>query len=362
MNAQELPVGSSIAGNLDYESEIWYSIRPAQTAFLVVETTGDTDTYIEIYDAQNNLIMEDDDGGEKTNARVDIYVKSGSTYYVKVRSYNNRISGQYYIHARFIQTPTFIELSFGTPYTGRISTGEDYWFSIKPAMNGMIVVETTGNTDTYLDAYNNLYAHLKSDDDSGEGKNARMEISVNSNQNYFFKLRAYSRNASGSYRIQAYFYQQTVSGQPNVPAFDGYVPPAEPLPADIEMNDERSRAVSMESGAKEEVSVIFYGKRNEGRWYSFELTDDANVVIYTTGNLNSYLYLYDSLGNQIARDNDSGEGYNALISKALETGTYFIEVMEFFNRPGRCTLYVENQEIILDSPPEDKKSSKDEEE
>ena len=334
-DAQELSIGSTIAGSLGYGDEVWYRIRAGQTSFLTIETTGETDTYIEVYDSQNLIIIQDDDGGERINARVDFYVRSGSIYLIKVRGYNNTIAGDYNIRANYMPIPTAVELTLGTPYTGRLSAGEDHWFSVRNNRSGIIVVETSGNTDTYLDVYNNSYTYVLSDDDSGEGKNARVEISASANQTYYFKLRPYSRSASGSYRILAHFEQYIA--QPVLPVFDNT--PAESLPPDTEKNTERSRAVSADT--EKEKQVIFYGGLNESRWYSYELTGESNLIISTSGNLNTFLYLYDSLGNQITRDDNSGEGYNALISKTLEPGIYYIEVMEFFNRSGRCSLHIE---------------------
>jgi hypothetical protein len=332
-DAQELIIGSSTAGSLGYGEEIWYRIRAGQTSFLTIETTGETDTYLEVYDSQNIIIIQDDDGGERINARVDFYVRSGSTYLIKLRGYNNTIAGDYSIRANYMPIPTATELTLGTPLTGRLSAGEDHWFSVRNNRSGIIVVETSGNTDTYLDVYNNSYAYVLSDDDGGEGKNARVEISANANQTFYFKLRPYSRSASGSYRILAHFEQYVAQ-----PAFDNT--PVESLPPGMDKNSDRSSAVSVESA--EENEVIFYGGLNESRWYTYEITDEeSNLIIRTGGNLNTFLYLYDSLGNQLTRDDNSGEGFNALISKTLEPGLYYIEIMEFFNRAGRCSLHIE---------------------
>jgi hypothetical protein len=277
--------------------------------------------------------MEDDDSGERNNARVDIYVRLSAAYFIKLKGYNSGTAGQYTIRTEYIPVPTAKELIVGTPYTGRLSAGDDHWFRVRTAGNGRLTVETSGNTDTYLNVYNNSYVYISSDDDSGEGKNAKIEVFSNANQIHYFKLRAYSSNASGAYRIHANFEEYIAD-----PASD-YTPP-DSLPPDIDKNTDRSRAVLAE--LHEENPVVFYGTLNEGRWYAYEVTDDrANLVISTSGNLNTFLYLYDSSGNRITLDDNSGEGYNAQISETLSAGVYYIEVMEFFNRAGRCTLHIE---------------------
>ena len=338
-NARDLPVGTAIEGSFGFGEEVWYIIRPNQTSFMIIETTGDTDTYLEIYDVNNNLLMEDDDAGEGTNARVDIHVRTGTSYFIKVRGFDSSIAGLYSIQARFIPMPVPVELRIGVPYSGRISAGEDYWFSVRSANRGTIVVETTGNTDTYLDVYNSSYIFMASDDDSGQDKNARVEIIAGANQIYYFKLRAYSRNASGSYRIQAYFEQYVAGVQPDdIPAFVPLLL-TEPLPPDSNRNTNRSSAIPVDEN---EIEVILYGALNESRWYSFDVTnDDTAVIIRTKGIIIPFLYLYNSEEELITTDYYSGEENNALIFETLDTGTYFIEVMEFFNRAGRCTLDIE---------------------
>ena len=317
-NAQELRIGSSASGTLRAREDIWYSVRPAVTGFLIIETTGEVDTFLEIFDAQRNFLMEDDDGGDGGNARIEMYSPANRTYLIKLRGYSSSDTGPYRISASVLPIPAATELRFGTtPQTRTLFSGDNHWYSVRTTGAGIVTVETLGSIDTYMYLYDSSYKLIDSDDDSGEGANAKIEIFVEPNQTYYFRIRGYDSEENGSYRIQAVFE----------------VPPPD------ERNTERSRSVALRLG---EASHVFIRTPGESRWYSYNMTRSGNFVVQTRGRIDTILYLYDSRGELIAEDDDSGEGdYNALISERLNPGTYYIEVKTYGDETGRCTIHTE---------------------
>jgi hypothetical protein len=98
----------------------------------------------------------------------------------------------------------------------------------------------------------------------------------------------------------------------------------------------RSKAVSFVIGEEFTVAVR---APEESRWFVFQINRaNTNFVIQTRGNLDTMLSLYDSVGNKIAEDDDSGGVYNALISEILGAGTYYIEMKIFGSTTGRFTV------------------------
>ena len=323
---QELRLGGvPVPGNLASDSEVWYSVRPASNGFLVVETTGDTDTYLEAYDERRNLITENDDGGENYNARIEMFVNSGRTYLFKLRGYGGHATGPYRIWASLESPPAAIELRFNSERQDSVSPGARNWYSVRTTAAGYITVETTGGElDTYMYLYDSRYNQLEENDDGGTGLNARIEILAEANQTYYFVVRAYGSEVSGQYGIWASY---------------------EPIPQDTERNTDRSRAVTVRLG---EAIPVFFHSPNESRWYRYEATRNPTVfVVQTRGRLDTTLILYDNRGNMISEDSYSGENYgNSLIHERLSPGTYFIEVRTFTNGvgvTGRCTLHAETR-------------------
>jgi serine protease Do len=179
-------------------------------------------------------------------------------------------------------------------------------------------VETTGSIDTYLEAYDASRTLFAEDDDGGNNGNAKLDVFAESGRTYLFKLRGYDKDEAGPYSIRAIF---------------------EAAPAD-EGNTQRSRAVLL----KHDDSIpVLFRSGSESRWYRYDLPRQRNLlIIRTIGSLDTYLKLYDSQGNLVAENDDSGEGANALLSEKLGPGTYYIELTLYESKTGRTTIQAEN--------------------
>jgi len=313
---RELQFDSWVTGTLHEGDEHWFSVRPSETGIVTVETSGDTDTYLEAYDSSRVLIDENDDGGESYNAKLGIHAEAGKTYLFKVRGFDGDDSGPYHLRASF---EPIRDLRFGDWVSGALRKGEDQWFSIRTEAAGIVMVETSGDTDTYLEAYAASGPSIANDDDGGDGLNARLEIGVEAASIYRIKLSLYGEN-NGPYRIRAHF---------------------EPFPPDMEQNTERSRAAPIKLG---EAIHVYLHTVSESRWYRYDIPRPETLfVVQTRGNMDMFLSLYDADGKLIKEDDDSGEGKNALISHRLGPGTVYIQVKEYSNQTGHCTLHAETR-------------------
>lgn len=192
---------ASIVSGDDY----WFSVTPAESGTLIVETSGSTDTYMFAYDENFDYLDEDDDGGEGLNARISIDVIAGRTYFFNVMGYSDSVHGPYRIMATVRPYPTPTQLRFGTFLSGNITSGGEHWYSVRTTSRGTIVVETTGSTDTYMFVYNENYQLIDQDDDGGEGLNARIVLFSEANQTYIFRVRGFSTSVTGPFRIIASF-------------------------------------------------------------------------------------------------------------------------------------------------------------
>jgi hypothetical protein len=314
-NTQELRVGSRVSATMRNGGDQWYSVRPSSNGILTVQTFGDLDTYIEVYDSSNNLIYDNDDWEDDSyNARVIIFVVSGSTYRFLVRGYDSSENGPYQIMAT-LERPT--ELRVGSQVRGNIREGGENWYIITATATGIMIVETTGSTDTILTVMDVANNYIAQDDDGGSEVNARVEFFVESGSTYVIVLEGYD---SGAYQIQASF---------------------ETIPADTERNTERSSASVLKPG---EAAAAVFRTRNESRWYSLEISRaNTNVVIQTRGSMDTVMNLYDAGGRLVSDDDDSGEDYNASISTRLNAGTYYIEIKGYDGLMGRCTVHAETR-------------------
>ena len=66
----------------------------------------------------------------------------------------------------------------------------------------------------------------------------------------------------------------------------------------------------------------------------------TRLVVYTEGDADTRLAVYNSSARLIAEDDDSGEDYNASITIQVSAGTYYIRV-DFFGGNAPHVLHVE---------------------
>jgi hypothetical protein len=216
----------------------------------------------------------------------------------------------------FAQSPR--ELRTGSWVSEKIREGEEQWFSVRAPGSGYIIVETAGDLDTCLDAYDAARNKIGEDDDGGDDYNARLEIYAEAGKTYLFKLNCFEEDESGVYRIRASF---------------------ETIPPDTDRNTDRSRALTLKLG---EPNQVYLRSQSESRWFRYDIPRPETLfTVQTRGNLDTVLSLYDAGGNHIEEDDDSGEGENALISERLGPGTVYIQVREYDGNMGRCTLHAE---------------------
>jgi hypothetical protein len=213
-------------------------------------------------------------------------------------------------------------VQFGSWVSKNLRAGGEDWFSVKPAVNGLLSAETRGDTDVYMELYDERRSLLAENDDGAESEgNSRIEYMAEAGKTYLIKIRGYDADITGPYRLLAAI---------------------EPVPPDALVNTSRNRAAAIEPGVPADG---FFRSHSESRWYRFTVpSGKEQALIYTGGTLDTILVLYDGQGNRIAEDDDSGSDGNARISALLPQGIALIEVKEYDGNQGRYTLSVQVRE------------------
>jgi hypothetical protein len=84
--------------------EDFFLLTPDMDCTLILETTGNTDTYMELYDAASgDKLGDNDDGGSGMNARIRFEARSGKRYIVKIRGYGGDV-GNYGLQIRIAES------------------------------------------------------------------------------------------------------------------------------------------------------------------------------------------------------------------------------------------------------------------
>ncbi|MBN1686287.1 MAG: pre-peptidase C-terminal domain-containing protein [Spirochaetales bacterium] len=302
----------------------WYVLRSdgaGEKMIIDVYTTGETDTYIEVYGPDDpTVLIEENDDGIDANARVRLLMGQGQTVWVSVRGYDDTTGGYYSLHtesASFDGDPNEPDGSMeeatrlvlgAEPVSSYIlpSTDED-WYYIDiaeiPGENVILSVQTAGDLDTYLDLYDGDGIELFSNDDGGDGENARIDMFLEKPGRFYARVIHYDGTEQGEYQILADFTSAT--------------------PDQYEPDDSRTGARSIDFGMPQERN---FTPSDDQDWVTFELAETSTVTIATYGDVDTFLKLFDRVGNMIAEDDDSGNDYNASIERMLQRGKYYVRV------------------------------------
>jgi hypothetical protein len=175
------------------QKEWWFKVT-GQNRSVDIETVPygpETDTYLELYDANLRLLRYDDDSGGGNYSRISSYYMGSGTYYIKVRSYNGTspVYCGIYLSAATPQTITTLGYPNGGTSYNYFITGDGRPTSFETLPYGTL-------TDTVLELYNSNGQLIASDDDYGTGAYSLIsKVVLNPGQVYRLHVRNYHVNS-----------------------------------------------------------------------------------------------------------------------------------------------------------------------
>ena len=177
---------------------------------------------------------------------------------------------------------------------------------------GRLTVFTESNLDTIMRIYNAQGTEIAWDDDSGEGFNARISISVAAGT-YTISIRGYSSRDTGPYTLRTSTQSVAVTN--------------------LTLGTPHSATLR---GVTEQI-------------YSITLPA-GNFTAYTESNLDTVMRIFNAQGEQVGYNDDSGgHDYNARIDISVPAGTYTIEVRGYDDREnGPYILHTSINQVIED--------------
>ena len=326
-SATPVTSGMAVTGNIDPGTDQdYFSIQANGKGTLRAVTTGNTDTIGHLYDSDGTQLATDDNSGTSRNFDVSHAISSPGTYYIRVSSRGTDTSfstGMYTLTVTFDHGNTrnkATPVTSGMPITGSITPGNDQdYFSIAASEAGILIATTTGSTDTVGHLYNSGGTQLASHDniDGASNKNFNLSHSVDAAGTYYVRVSSSGTN-TGMYTLTVRFI--------------------------TDHGNDRDSATPVISG------TTIAGNMNPGDdqdYFSIEVAGAGTLVATsnTTERLDLIGHLYDSDGNPLAMDDDSGTGTNFDVSHSITSaGTYYIRVTSWGTgnaSRGRYTLAVE---------------------
>jgi len=327
------------SGYLDgaYDTDMYYfDVNNACT--VSVETYDSGDTTLALLNSYGNQLAYDDDGGTGSASYISEYLTPGR-YFVAVEAYGsgNFSYGVSVTCGASVPTPTIpTACDYEVEYNGDMSTadwlgsvpgygcrsgyldgGYDtdmYYFDVNSGCT--VVVETFNSGDTtlaVLDSYGNEVAY---DDDDGVDT-ASLITQYLTPGRYYARVEAYgSGNFSYGVSVEC--------GGPSTPST-----PSASCDYEVEYNDSPDAADYVATVPGSGCRTGYISDVYDDDYYWFEVLSPSTVQIETVTDDDTQIWLYDSYGNEIAYDDDSGVSLASYLSIDLYPGTYFVSVMSY---------------------------------
>lgn len=302
----ELDEGDSADNPRNTPADRWSFAATPGDAYSVTLRSDDFDTYLMVLSPEGTVVVQDDDSAGDLNSRAEFRVTAEGRYTVLASSFGGGSFGAYSLvvdemDPTMVPDPTralSIEaLAFGDTVSGELTMGDasvpsretqadGYRFSA-PAGQRVEVEMTSDVFDCYLSLIGPTGEQVMSDDDGGNGTDARIR---------------YTTTHAGEYTVVATSFGARAMGAYAVSLRDTFVNPIE-------------AATPIELGR--EYSGTF---ENGQAHFSIELSAGQQLVAEAmSSDVDTVIDLYNSSEMYLAGDDDGGEGTNSRLRYTAAT-------------------------------------------
>ena len=289
------------------------TFTPSRSALWIIYTSdcGGDDPMLDMYGPSGSSVGSNDDGGDGYNAKLIMSIDAGSTYTIEVSFFGGG-PGTCTLTAK---TPVDVPATGGDV---RIDGTTGLVFV--PAQTGSYEFRTSnsGNSDPFINIYDQNWNEIADDDDSGGGYDVYLSTNLNAGATYHIWLGFWDG------------YDPTYSGGTTLTITPGGSGgPVAPTPPPTTVGG----ALSSEGGSVQVngAQSFTFTSGTEGLWiiYSSDCGDSDPFITVT----------YDD--GSTTENDDSGDGYNArMVVYLYANETINISVTYYANGNGNCVLNV----------------------
>ena len=194
------------------------------------------------------------------------------------------------------------------------------YFKFTVAERGTVLVWTSSGFSPSLQVYD--HAEMPVGDASRNRRAVILDAGV-----HYVRAGSYS---TGRYRLHVAGGGRGHDDIGNTVAQAAPIPPCRGIESrrPTECRPRRQAEVESWGGDEDLVLTARLDYERDRDWYRFDVPSGPPVPvrIWSSGATNTYAVLYDAADVQLETNDDSGDGRNFFIDRALETGTYYIGV------------------------------------
>lgn len=322
-------VAQPTTGRLDTEGDVdWYQVtlRGGQNYRITLDSasTGDDaiDPMVAVIDSTGRRLGSNDDSGGTLNSRLDITPPADGVYYIETRGYADSYAGPYTLNiAERVLPSDAVPGAASTTATirpngtvnGAIDFEEDTdWYRVQLRTGRQYVMRLAGAAgenslrDPVL-VLRDAEGQIIGGNDDADGLNSRFEFTPERSGLYYVEARSYTSNESGAYTLSIGQQATANDGISGTASTRGRIAPGETVNGTVDFaRDTDWYRVNLVAGQVYRISLT----SGEG---SGALGDPLVRVL-------------SSSGEQLAMDDDGGEGLNSYLEFSPATnGTHFIQ-------------------------------------
>ena len=191
--ATAIGVGINEEHPISYNDQnVYFKYTSPITATYYVYTTGDLDTYGEIYNSNYDTLDWNYDSGENTNFLMAYTLEEGETYYFVVTVLDGVMVGDisFYVATEYPDFTDGSSYPFAFPAIENIEynvpdIGDYVYYEFVPTNTATYYIYSIGEADTYAEFYNSDYEMIGYDFDAGSNLNFLIELELTQGQTYY---------------------------------------------------------------------------------------------------------------------------------------------------------------------------------
>ncbi len=335
MDTMSIALGDTVRGSLTADDPaLTYRLDAEAGQRVTITLTSDAvDTYLTLLDGDGQVLAQNDDSNGTDSAITGFMLPTAASYQILVESYaqhsgSGAETGSFSLTAAETSATVAViptvsnvgSIGLGDTVTGSLTSATTSMTYTLEAEAGQSVTVTLASSDfdTYLSIMDGSGNVLTQNDDS-DGTNSG--------------IHSFVLPQASSYQILVESYAQH-NGSGAVPG-DFTLSASEQQVAHIEYTQTVEDSFTSDALVKD---YVFTGQAG-----------DVVLISLTSPDFDTYLHLRDTDGNEVASDDDSGEGNNSQIGPFTlpSTGGYTIEAASFGGSSlGDFTLKLDKVELV----------------
>jgi len=226
--ATPVSIGQVLTGTINPWDFDFFRIEVAAESAMLVSTSGETDTYGTVYDAEGRLLAFNDDSGADTNFSTITVLPNGGTYYVLVEGVVGETAGDYTLDITINDDPTNgdqagdlpeLATEFGLNETQNWAinySGDTDYFRLELTQPGRLTVFSTGEQDLLAAVFNSSDEIESIDDDAGEERNFLIRTGILQPGIYILQVSTFLSGDIGDYGLVTQF--EVIDGESSMGA------------------------------------------------------------------------------------------------------------------------------------------------